>query len=611
MQGLEEYCEGRLEMRAGMRKNKSMFRCVAMIMLAMVLIVRGSVISRAQADKKETIDTAQVGANMNALMDWQCTKGEVADLQSLLDEVYSGNALSGNVQSFVLGLCGADYQIDYTCYVKDLDAAIQVKLEEKSATTPEEISEALGVTSLQKIIMVLNAIGDTTAGCRELKDRMLPIAVDYTIGQKGLMSFIYGLLMLSGGGYDSNVFTFEEIIEKLVAVQLADGGFALTGDESDVDITAMAVQAIALFLHNDVTKVSDSCEEAAMQMLSRATEYLHDAQLAGGDYGTAAGADAGCLESTVQVMLAMEALERYGFCEAYRVNCESLYNGMMLYVTDGGGFAHALGGKVNEMASSQAMYGLASLYRGMYGAGFIFDYTEPNPITIEQTEVGQTEKGQTEVEQTVSAKDTKSSFDYRWILSIAIATITLTMMVICKKRGKLNRQRMLGIAIVCAILIAVTWLFKIETKSSYRAGGKQQADKENGLHVTLEIRCDTIVDAKVKSGIDIPQDGIILPEKDYYVTTDTTVFDVLDMAAREYDIQLEYTGDALGGSLVYVQGIAYLYEYDYGDLSGWMYQVDGKFPQVGCGEYTLSDGERIVWVYTTNLGKDVGDDGVY
>ena len=55
----------------------------------------------------------------------------------------------------------------------------------------------------------------------------------------------------------------------------------------------------------------------------------------------------------------------------------------------------------------------------------------------------------------------------------------------------------------------------------------------------------------------------------------------------------------------YVAGISHLYEFDFGNLSGWMYRVNGFFPDVACGEYQLSDGDRIEWLYTCDLGRDL------
>lgn len=83
-----------------------------------------------------------------------------------------------------------------------------------------------------------------------------------------------------------------------------------------------------------------------------------------------------------------------------------------------------------------------------------------------------------------------------------------------------------------------------------------------------------------------------------------TVFDALKRVCRENEIQLDFKGD---GDSVYVSGIDYLYELDCGGLSGWMYSVNGEFPQVGCNAKKLSDNDEIRWLYTCDLGEDVGN----
>ena len=61
----------------------------------------------------------------------------------------------------------------------------------------------------------------------------------------------------------------------------------------------------------------------------------------------------------------------------------------------------------------------------------------------------------------------------------------------------------------------------------------------------------------------------------------------------------------------YVEGINHLYEFDGGELSGWMYKVNGQFPNYGCSSYTVKAGDVIVWLYTCDLGKDVGDNSMW
>ena len=132
--------------------------------------------------------------------------------------------------------------------------------------------------------------------------------------------------------------------------------------------------------------------------------------------------------------------------------------------------------------------------------------------------------------------------------------------------------------------------------------------------VTLEIRCDTLSSDMSKlenPAIEdyIPADGTILARSTYKGTTDNTVFDALNTLCRNNDIQLEFSYTPIYESY-YIEGINYLYEFDGGNLSGWMYKVNGWFPNYGCSSYYLSDGDVIEWVYTCDLGKDVGDNSM-
>ena len=122
--------------------------------------------------------------------------------------------------------------------------------------------------------------------------------------------------------------------------------------------------------------------------------------------------------------------------------------------------------------------------------------------------------------------------------------------------------------------------------------------------------CDTILnnwdDLDPAKGGYVPSNGVILPTVSISFTDGETVFDVLKRACSNYGIQLEYSWTPLYGSY-YVEGINNLYEFDCGFESGWMYKVNGWFPNYGCSSYTLKDGDTIVWCYTCKgLGADVG-----
>jgi len=116
--------------------------------------------------------------------------------------------------------------------------------------------------------------------------------------------------------------------------------------------------------------------------------------------------------------------------------------------------------------------------------------------------------------------------------------------------------------------------------------------------VTLTIRCDAVPDL---AEIDhLPDDGIILATTTIDLAKGETAYDILMQAARALHLHVDTTG---AGEAAYVRGISYLYEQEHGDLSGWTYKVNDISPSVGCGAYTLSDGDEVVFEYTLTVGQ--------
>lgn len=132
----------------------------------------------------------------------------------------------------------------------------------------------------------------------------------------------------------------------------------------------------------------------------------------------------------------------------------------------------------------------------------------------------------------------------------------------------------------------------------------------SGGSCTITIRCDTILknmgDLTAGKAEFVPSDGVILEPVTIEFKSGETVFDVLKRACDIAGIQLEYSWTPLYSSY-YIEGINHLYEFDCGNDSGWMYKVNGWFPNYGCSSYTLKNGDVIVWAYTCQgLGTDVG-----
>ena len=103
----------------------------------------------------------------------------------------------------------------------------------------------------------------------------------------------------------------------------------------------------------------------------------------------------------------------------------------------------------------------------------------------------------------------------------------------------------------------------------------------------------------------IPSNGWILGTTEVEFSEGESVFDVLLRVCTERKIHMEYVDTPMYQS-AYIEGIYNIYQRDCGELSGWMYKVNGWFPNFGSSRYILADGDSIAWVYTCDLGNDVG-----
>ena len=126
---------------------------------------------------------------------------------------------------------------------------------------------------------------------------------------------------------------------------------------------------------------------------------------------------------------------------------------------------------------------------------------------------------------------------------------------------------------------------------------------------TISIRCDTILDhmdwLDPEKAELVPDDGVILPAAAVTFYEGESVFNLLQRVCRQNAIHMEFENTPMYNS-AYIEGIHNLYEFDCGELSGWMYSVNGWFPNYGCSRYALQEGDVVCWVYTCDLGYDVG-----
>jgi hypothetical protein len=131
---------------------------------------------------------------------------------------------------------------------------------------------------------------------------------------------------------------------------------------------------------------------------------------------------------------------------------------------------------------------------------------------------------------------------------------------------------------------------------------------------TLSVRCDTILDNMELLAADkqelVPADGALFATRSVEFSAGETVFDLLLREMKLAKIHLEFMNVPLYDS-AYIEGIGNLYEFDVGELSGWMYKVNGWFPNYGCSRYQLQAGDVVEWLYTCELGYDIGGGGMW
>ncbi len=135
-----------------------------------------------------------------------------------------------------------------------------------------------------------------------------------------------------------------------------------------------------------------------------------------------------------------------------------------------------------------------------------------------------------------------------------------------------------------------------------------QIDKTNSKTCYLSITCHTILDnmGDLEDGKEVlvPSDGVILPETEVEFFEGESVFNVLQRETRNRRIHMESRFVSMYNS-AYIEGIGNLYEFDCGSGSGWMYRVNGWFPNYGVSRYAVQQGDVIELIYTCDLGKDL------
>lgn len=219
-------------------------------------------------------------------------------------------------------------------------------------------------TEYSRAILALTAIGRDPRSV-EGYDLTLPLAdLDKTCVQ-GINGPIWALIALDSGGYaipetqTGTQATREGYVQYLLEGQSENGAWALTRGGSDVDLTAMAMQALAKY--TDLDGVSAA--------LDRAAAFLSAEQLPNGGFQSYGDENS---ESVSQVILAL--------CEngislddpRFQKPGGALTDALERFACPDGSFRHTLAGEGNLMATEQALCALAAIHRAERGESTLY-----------------------------------------------------------------------------------------------------------------------------------------------------------------------------------------------------------------------------------------------
>lgn len=405
-----------------------------------------------------------------------------------------------------------------------------------------------------------------------------------------IMSLVYGLHFANNTG----VRYFDP--ELLCGLQCEDGGFSLRGDFGDVDVTAMTLQALTPVVTGQ-SRLSFSEEEkkTVTETVERATAFLARMQLDNGGFASF-GAD-NC-ESVCQVIIALCGLGIDPATDSrFQKSGENPLTTLRRFRTQEGAFIHKEGDAPGDITAAETLCALAAYERMLTGKSPLYLLTRSELMQVETEEPTPTPKEPTPTETIRStAKEEAGSGipPYRFYMTGAVIMLLLIVVAVLKGLRRFTKKNVLLSVGIAAVLLAVTWFTRFESVKQHYSG-TEKTDPIGTVSIT--IRCDTIAG---EAGA--PKDPVIFPVTEVQIEKGETAFAVLEQITKENRIPMDFTGS---GSSAYVKGIAGLYEFDYGNLSGWIYLINGEEMSIGCGAAEVSPGDRIEFLYTKMLGDDL------
>ena len=217
-------------------------------------------------------------------------------------------------------------------------------------------------TEYARVILAMTAIGKDPRNVAGY-DLTLPLQDYNKTVRQGINGAIFALIALNSGGYENSAEA--KYLDYILSAQNKDGGFGLSpGSASGVDLTAMAVQALAPY----------AGEKKTGQALEKALRFLAEKQTGEGGYSDGGQLNA---ESTAQVIIALRSSEKAWDDSLFPAETEGMLDSLMGFEWACQGFSHLREPlNMDPMATEQGLLALTAEYRCRWKTAPLYDMTD-------------------------------------------------------------------------------------------------------------------------------------------------------------------------------------------------------------------------------------------
>ena len=494
-------------------------------------------------------------------------------------------------------------------------------------------------TENSRIILALTALGEDPQTFVTGKNLLEGYSdFDWTV-QQGVTGPIFALLAIDSQKYTVPDYATirNDLIEEILKAQENNGGWSADGKTVDVDMTAMAIQALAPYYKKNNTDVVEPVNAALGYLVSQQNEATGAFPNAKSELSA---------ESTAQVIVALTSLGKNPATEKrFQAGDKKLspIDGLMRFYQENGKFSHKLDADANDMATEQSYYALVSYYRLKNDKTSLYDMTDLKDTTPETVasviekinDIGPvTENSYEDIIAAEEAYNKLSNADkaqlpeeYLDILNNAkqeYAVLLANKKTDAKKElndyylgidqkdyGEAGRKKLSEI--LAKAQRDITSAKSCPQVESILRQAISDLDAVRKGDITVSFRLigslEATQDVNLTTDSYLPEYVTWIPTTKYELASNATVYDLFTEALSDAGLS------AIGAEGGYVKTIyapsclgGYaLSEFSNGKRSGWMYTLNGKHSSNALTDQKLEDGDMVVWHYVNDYSHEVSD----